>query len=347
MSDLLNKTLAAITPVNEAAAQAAQERLDGLLKPPGSLGKLEEIAVRLAGIYGEPLPRPRPKAIIMMAADNGVYEEGYHGYPQDVTRLLAELSGDGLTGVAVLAKQADSRLVVVDIGLKGKTAGAYIWPRKIRPGTANIARGPAMHKEEALRAVEVGIETVYALAAEGIGVFGTGEAGLCNTTTSAAVLCALTGERPEQIVGRGTGQDDASFGLKLEAVKKSLEINQPNSKDALDVLAKVGGLDIAGLAGCYLAAAALKKPIVIDGFIAGVAALAAIALHPVSAQYMLPSHLSAEKGARIVCDYLRMEPLLYLQMCLGEGTGAALAFHLVDAACLIINEMGLLADLSK
>lgn len=342
MSDLLTKTINAITPLDRQAMRSAAERLDALLKPPGSLGKLEEIAVRLAGIYGEPLPPLREKAIVMMAADNGVYEEGYHGYPQEITGVLAELTGSGLTGVAVLSRQAGCRLEVVDIGLKTEPAGAHIRRRKIRAGTANMALGPAMSKEEAQRALEAGIEIVGELAAEGIGVFGTGEAGLCNTATAAAVLCALTGSNPEDIVGRGTGQDDQSFSLKLDAVKKALEINQPDSADVLDVLSKVGGLDIAGLAGCYLGAAALKKPIVIDGFIAGVAALAAQRLHPLCAEYMLPSHLSAEKGAETVCRYLGMQPLLHLQMCLGEGTGAALAFHLVDAACLIIREMGLL-----
>ncbi|PKM90291.1 MAG: nicotinate-nucleotide--dimethylbenzimidazole phosphoribosyltransferase [Firmicutes bacterium HGW-Firmicutes-12] len=346
MTALFDQTISTIVPVDESAMTQARTKLDGLLKPVGSLGKLEELAVQLAGIYRDPLPQIKAKAIVMMAADNGVYEEGFHAYPQNITKVLAELAGPGLIGICVLARQADSRLVVVDVGIKGKTVGDHILHKKVRDGTANISRGPAMSKEEAIKAIEVGIETVYKLADEGVGIFGTGEAGICNTTTTAAVLSAITGISPEEIVGYGTGQDEKAFQLKLEAVKNSLAINQPDAEDIIDIIAKVGGLDIAGLVGCYLGAAAQKKPIIIDGFIAQTAALAAQRLNPLTRQYMIPSHLSAEKGAQIVFEQLHMEPMLLLNMRLGEGTGAALAFHLVDASCRIINEMGSFADLA-
>lgn len=346
MSKMLEETIKAITPLDEQAMAGARERLDNLLKPPGSLGKLEDIAIQLAGIYGEPLPQVKPKAIVMMAADNGVYEEGYHSYPQDVTRLLAELAGPGLIGVSVLSRQADSRLVVVDIGIKGEAKGAHILPRKIKNGTGNIAKEPAMTKEEAIEAIEVGIEVVSSLIDEGIGVLGTGEVGICNTTTSGALIAAVSGIEPENLVGWGTGGDEKAYQLKLKAVKDSLLVNKPEPGDVLDALAKVGGLDIAGLVGCYLGAAARKRPIVIDGFIAGTAALVAQKLCPLVKDYLIPSHLSAEKGARFVFEQLKMEPMLLMNMRLGEGTGTALAFMLIDSACRIINEMGTFAELS-
>lgn len=346
MSVLLEKTLNAIIPLDEVSMAEARSKLDGLLKPPGSLGKLEDLAVQLAGIYNDSIPKQQPKAIVMMAADNGVYEEGFHTYPQDITRLLVELAGPGLIGVSVLARKADCRLVVVDVGIKDEAAGNHILRRKVRNGTGNIARGPAMSREECINAIEVGIDTVFSLIDQGIGILGTGEAGICNTTTTSAVLAALTGISPDELVGIGTGGDERAYNLKLKAVKDSLAVNKPNPEDIIDVLAKVGGLDIAGLVGCYLGAAARKKPIIIDGYISGTAALAAQKLNPLVRSYMIPSHLSAEKGAGIVFKQLQMEPLLLMNMCLGEGTGAALAFHLVDAACKIINEMGSFADLS-
>lgn len=346
MSILLEKTLNSITPLDEVSMAEARTRLDGLLKPPGSLGKLEDLAIQLAGIYNASIPQQQLKAIVMMAADNGVYEEGFHTYPQDITRLLAELAGPGLIGVSVLSRKADCRLVVVDVGIKGEAAGNHILQRKVRNGTGNIAKGPAMSREECIKAIEVGIDTVFSLIDQGIGILGTGEAGICNTTTTSAVLAALTGISPDELVGRGTGGDERAYNLKLKAVKDSLAVNKPDAGDIIDVLAKVGGLDIAGLVGCYLGAAARKKPIIIDGYIAGTAALAAQKLNPLVRNYMIPSHLSAEKGARIVFEQLQMEPLLLMNMRLGEGTGAALAFHLIDAACQIINEMGSFADLS-
>lgn len=345
MQGLLEKTFKIISPINQEAMKQAKERQDGLLKPPGSLGKLEDISLRLAGIYGTPGPVIQKKAIVLMAADNGVYEEGYNSFPQEITKSLVELAGPGLIGVAVLARHVGSRLVVVDIGIKGEVKGEHILPRKIKQGTGNIAKGPAMIRTEAIKAVETGIEVTNSLIDEGIGVLGTGEAGICNTTTTAAVISALTGIEPEQVVGIGTGGDEKAYQKKLQAVKDALSVNKPDPNDPLDVLAKVGGLDIAGLVGCYLAAAARKKPIVIDGFIAGGAALCALKINPLVKDYMIPSHLSKEKGAKVLMEALDMEPMLLMNMRLGEGTGAALAFNIIDAACKIINEMGSFTDI--
>ncbi len=345
MQGLLEKTVQKISPINREAVEKAKERQDGLLKPPGSLGKLEDLSLKLAGIYGDPKPQVQKKAIVLMAADNGVYEEGYNSFPQEITKSLVELAGPGLIGVAVLSRHVDSKLVVVDIGIKGEVKGEHILPKKIRQGTANIAKGPAMSREEAIKAVETGIEVTNSLIDEGIGLLGTGEAGICNTTTTAAVISALTGIEPEQVVGMGTGGDEQAYQKKLQVVKDALALNKPNPKDPIDVLTKVGGLDIAGLVGCYLAAAARKKPIVIDGFIAGGAALCALKINPLVKDYMIPSHLSKEKGAQVLLDALDMEPMLLMNMRLGEGTGAALTFNIIDGACKIINEMGSFADL--
>lgn len=342
----LQETLNMIRPLDEAAMAAAQERQNNLLKPPQSLGKLEDLSIQLAGIYGEPLPQSKPKALVMMAADNGVYEEGFNSYPQEITKALVELAGPGLIGVSVLSRLAGCRLVVVDIGVKDDTAGNHILQRKVRYGTADIAKGPAMTREEAIRAVETGIEISSALIDEGIGVLGTGEVGICNTATSAAVVAALSGARVEDVVGKGTGGDERLYQLKVNAVRNALAVNRPDPADPLDVLAKVGGLDIAGLVGCCLAGAARRVPVVIDGFIAGTAALLAVKMHPLVKEYLIPSHLSAEKGARLVLKQLDMEPMLLMKMRLGEGTGAVLTFHLLEAACRIINEMGTFADLA-
>lgn len=341
----LQQTLKMIKPLDQAAMAAAQERQNNLLKPPGSLGKLEELSVRLAGIYGEATPQSKPKALVMMAADNGIYEEGFNLYPQEITKALAEMAGPGLIGVSVLSRQVGGRLVVVDIGVKEDLAGSHIIPRKIRYGTANMAKGPAMTREEAVRAVETGIEIASGLIDEGIGVLGTGEVGICNTATSAAVIAALSGVRVEEVVGTGTGADEKVYRRKIQAVRDALTVNKPDPADPLDVLAKVGGLDIAGLVGCCLAGAARRVPVVIDGFIAGAAALLAVKMYPLVKEYLIPSHLSEEKGAGLVLELLGMEPMLLMKMRLGEGTGAVLAFHLLDASCRIINEMGTFADL--
>jgi len=345
VSMLWENTSQAIGELDQKAMAEARERLDFLLKPKGSLGKLEKLAVQLAGIYGQALPPLREKAIVMMTADNGVYAEGYHSYPQEITRIIAEITGTGLSGVSVLARQAGARVVVVDVGIKDEVQGEHIIRRKVRYGTGNIAKGPAMSRQEAVLAIEAGIEVTRDLCAAGVGVIGLGEAGICNTATSAAVLAALLGVQPSQVVGEGAGLEPVAFETKVRVVDQALQVNEPNPADPLDVLAKVGGLDIAGLVGCCLAGAACRVPVVIDGFIAGTAALLACRLNPRVKDYLIPSHFSAEKGTKLLFESLEMEPMLLMDMRLGEGSGAALAFNLLDAACRIINEMGTFADI--
>ncbi len=342
---MLESTLSAIQPLNAEAMQNARTTLDSLLKPPGSLGRLESIAEKLAGITGRVGGTIGKKIIIVMCSDNGVTDEEVSSFPRSISTLVAETMLKGLSGVSVLAKHAGADLVVVDLGLDGEIADHRIVARKIRRGTANITKGPAMSREEAIRAVETGIETANHAIVEGAGILGTGEIGIGNTTTASAVVHVLTGTHLEEVVGRGAGLTDQGLLRKKDVVRRAIELNRPVAGDALDVLSKVGGLDIAGLAGCYLAAAARRVPIVIDGFIAGAAAVAAKRMHPGVCDFMFTSHASAEPGTAAISVALGLEPMLALDMRLGEGTGSALAFHIIEAALKIVNEMGTFKDI--
>lgn len=343
---LIESTLSCIGPLNADAMKSARTRLDSLLKPPGSLGRLEHIAEKMAGIRGMVGGDIGKKIIIVMCGDNGVTEEQVSSFPRSISTLVAETMVKGLSGVSVLAKHAGAGLVVVDLGLDGDVADGRIITRKIRrSGTGNIAKGPAMSREEAVRAMETGIEIAHKAIDEGAGILGTGEIGIGNTTTASAVVHALTGAGLDEVVGRGAGLTDEGLRRKKDVIRRAIELNRPDAGDALDVLSKVGGLDITGLAGCYLAAAARRVPIVIDGFIAGAAAVAAARMHPGVRDFMFTSHASAEPGTAAISEALGLEPMLILDMRLGEGTGAALAFHIVEAALKIINEMGTFKDI--
>ena len=342
---LLESTMGGIRPLNTAAMQNARARLDSLLKPPGSLGRLESIAEKLAGITGRVGGNIGKKTIIVMCGDNGVTDEQVSSFPRSISTLVAETMLKGLSGVSVLAKHAGADLVIVDLGLDGDIADRHVIDRKIRRGTANITKGPAMSREEAVRAIETGIEIANHAVDEGAGILGTGEIGIGNTTTASAVLHALTGIGLDEVVGRGAGLTDEGLLRKKDVIRRAIELNQPVADDALDVLSKVGGLDIAGLAGCYLAAAARRVPIIIDGFIAGSAAVAASRMHTGVRDFMFTSHASAEPGTATISNALGLEPMLALDMRLGEGTGAALAFHIIEAALKIVNEMGTFKDI--
>jgi nicotinate-nucleotide--dimethylbenzimidazole phosphoribosyltransferase len=342
---LLESTLSGITPLDAAAMQSARARLDSLLKPPGSLGRLESIAEKLAGISGRVGGDIGKKTIIVMCGDNGVTEEQVSSFPRSISTLVAETMLKGLSGVSVLAKHAGAGLLVVDLGLDGDISDRHVISRKIRRGTANMTVGPAMSREEAVRAVETGIEIANGAVDEGAGILGTGEMGIGNTTTASAVVHALTGVGLDEVVGRGAGLTDEGLHRKKDVIRRAIERNRPVAGDALDVLSKVGGLDIAGLAGCYLSAAARRVPIVIDGFIAGAAAVAASRMHPGVRDFMFTSHASAEPGTAAISNALGLEPMLALDMRLGEGTGAALAFHIIEAALKIVNEMGTFKDI--
>ncbi|MGE5530021.1 MAG: nicotinate-nucleotide--dimethylbenzimidazole phosphoribosyltransferase [Patescibacteria group bacterium] len=344
----LHETLARIGGLDAAAMAQARAHLDNLTKPPGSLGMLEEIAIRLAGITGQPRPEYGGGVVIVMAGDHGVVAEGVAAYPPEVTVQMLGNFVRGGAAINVLARQAGARVVLVDMGVAGEVPWPEVIGRKIRPGAGNIAQGPAMSREEAMRAVEAGIEVASSQIGEakggGFTVLATGEMGIGNTTPSSAILAAFSGFPCERLVGPGTGLVAEKVRHKAEVVRRALAVNHPDPRDPLDVLAKVGGLEIGGLAGCILAAAASRTPVVIDGFISGTAALIAARLSPAAAAYILPSHESAEPGHALLLEMLGLRAMLRLDMRLGEGTGAALALHLVKAATLVAAEMATFAE---
>lgn len=336
---MLYQTINQIEDLDRKSMEEVQKRLDSLIKPPGSLGVLEEMAVRLAGITGKARPGVEGKAVIVMAGDHGVVEEGVSIAPSEVTAQMMHAMVNGTAGIGVLAKHAAARLVVVDVGVYTTVAIPGVVQRKVRAGAGNIAVGPAMSREEAVKALEVGIEAARAEIDAGSNLLAVGEVGIGNTTPSSAILAAFGGYTAEQATGRGTFVNDEVLKLKISAIARALAHNRPDPDDALDVLAKVGGLEIAGMAGVILGAAARRVPVLIDGFITTAAALVAYKLQPKTREYMIASHLSGEQGHRLMLQLLNLQPVVHMQMRLGEGTGAVLTMHLVEAATKIIWEM--------
>ncbi|WP_379147476.1 nicotinate-nucleotide--dimethylbenzimidazole phosphoribosyltransferase [Paenibacillus sp. sgz500992] len=339
MISALEEVIGRIVPADEQAILRAEDRLNSLTKPPGSLGRLEALAVRLAGISGVEQPSYGKRTVVVMAADHGVCSEGVSAFPQEVTVQMAHNFLGGGAAVNVLARQGGAEVKLVDIGIGGDLSHPELIDRKVRRGTCNMAQGPAMSREEALRAILAGVSVAEEAVKSGTEILITGEMGIGNTTASAAVLCALEGIPAETAVGRGTGIDDERLRHKIAVVERALQINAPDTDDAIDVLAKVGGLEIAGLAGLILGAAAARVPVVLDGFISGAAALAAKALAPESIHYMIASHVSGEQGHKLMLERLGLEALLDLGLRLGEGTGGALCLHLIEAVCRIMREM--------
>ena len=337
--DSVEQLTQAIVSLDEAAMEAARVHIDRLTKPPGSLGKLEGLAVKLAGITGEAKPAFPKRVVIVMAADHGVCEEGVSAFPAEVTPQMVLNFLAGGAAVNVLARQASADVVCVDIGVNAELSHPGLVQRKLRYGTGNMVKGPAMSREEAEAAIRVGADVVDEAVAQGVRLFVTGEMGIGNTTASAAIMSSLTGIAPQQSVGRGTGVNDERLRHKVAVVAQALDVNRPDANDPLDVLAKVGGLEIAGLTGVILGAAARRCPVVIDGFISTVAALLAVRLKPETADYLIASHVSHEQGHRALLQELGLNPMLELDMRLGEGTGGVLALHLIDAACRIVAEM--------
>lgn len=340
----LKDTIGKITDLNQAAMNAAQARLDNLTKPPRSLGVLEEIAAKLAGITGDPMPRIGDKVVIVMAGDHGVVDEGVSAFPQEVTPQMVYNFLNGGAAINVLARHVGARVVVADLGVASDLDAPGLIQAKVRPGTNNIAQGPAMSREEAIQALEAGIGIATDQIRQGATLLATGEMGIGNTTPSSAILAVYSELPMEQIVGRGTGINDERLKLKRNAIEQALRINKPDKKDAIDVLAKVGGLEIGGMAGCILAAAANRIPIIVDGFISTAAALIAYHIAPKSVNYMLASHVSEEPGHIKMLELLNLEPMLHMKMRLGEGTGAVLAMPLVEAATKILGEMATFGD---
>ncbi|MCX9190641.1 5,6-dimethylbenzimidazole synthase [Carbonactinospora thermoautotrophica] len=338
---LLEETLAAIRPLDEAAVADARSRQDRMTKPRGSLGVLEDVSVQLAGLAGAcPPPLPEPAAVAVFAGDHGVHAQGVTPWPQEVT---AQMVANFLAGGAVVnafAAQVGAEVCVVDVGVVADlepTPG--LLPRKVRYGTADMTEQPAMTREEAVRAVEVGVETARDLVAAGNRCLVTGDMGIANTTACAALIAAFTGSDPAAVTGRGTGVDDAMYAHKIDVVRRALDRHCPDPADPLGVLAAVGGLEHAALAGFLLGAAALRVPVILDGVIAGSAALVAAALEPTAKAAWIAGHRSAEPGHAIALRHLGLRPLVDLELRLGEGTGALLALPLVQSAVRALREV--------
>jgi nicotinate-nucleotide--dimethylbenzimidazole phosphoribosyltransferase len=336
----LEQIIKEIKPLDEAAMRSARARQDRLTKPPGSLGRLEELSIQLAGIKADPFPSVKRKAIIVMAADHGVTLEGVSAYPSDVTAQMVLNFLRGGAAINVLARQAQARVTVVDIGVAADFESMPgLIRRKIMRGTRNLAQGPAMTHEEAEQALQVGVDVFEDEMARGLDMVATGDMGIGNTTPSSAIVAALTGYSAAQVVGRGTGIDDQGLERKIRVIEQALAVNQPDANDAMDVLHKVGGLEIAGLAGVMIAAASRRIPVVVDGFISTAAAMIAVALAPRLRDYLISAHQSVEIGHQAMLKHLNLNPLLDLNLRLGEGTGAVLAFHLMEASARILCEM--------
>ncbi|MBU3143503.1 nicotinate-nucleotide--dimethylbenzimidazole phosphoribosyltransferase [Clostridium sp. CF012] len=337
---ILKNTLQSIEPANKEAMKKAWDRLDSLTKPIGSLGEIENIIAKMAGITGEIHNVINKKNVVIMCSDNGVVEEGVSNCPKSVTATVTNNFTKKITGVYVLSKFVGSDITVVDVGVDADFDNPKIINRKIAYGTMNMMKGPAMTRQQTIKAIEVGIETIDDLARKGYDLFGTGEMGVGNTATSAAILSVLSGLEVEMSVGKGSGITEEQFINKKRVVKKAIEINKPDKNDIIDVLSKVGGFDIAGLCGCFLSAAKNRVPIVIDGFIASAAALCAYKLNPLVKEYIFASHLSAEPGAAFIMKEIGLAPMLNLNMRLGEGSGCPLAFNIIEAALFTMDNMG-------
>ncbi len=338
--------IAAIGELDVAAMEAAQERQDQLTKPAGSLGVLEQISIRLAGISGEVCSTIEKKAVVVIAGDHGVTEEGVSAFPSEVTEQMVHNFTNGGAAINVLARHAGAEVVVVDMGVKADIDHPLVVGKKVKPGTDNIAKGPAMTRAEAEAAVMAGAEVAADLIENGVELLATGEMGIGNTTASSAIVSVLGDLRARDVVGAGTGIDSEAIAVKVRIIETAIKRNDPQSDDPLDVLAKVGGLEIAGLVGVVLAAAANRVPIIVDGFISGAAALIAAKLAPPTVNYMFASHQSVEPGHRRILSEIGLAPVLHMDMRLGEGTGAVLAMNIIEAASRIIKEMATFAEAS-
>lgn len=336
---LLENTVANIRDINEQVMQEIRNHQNQLTKPPGSLGVLEELSVQLGGITGHKFPKIAKKAVVVMAGDHGVTDENISAFPKEVTPQMVLNFAHGGAAINVLARHAGAQVVVVDVGVAIPIEHENVLSRKVKPGTSNMAKGPSMSREEAVQAVEVGISIAADLAAKGYQLLATGDMGIGNTTASSAIMAAFLNIPAQDVTGRGTGLDLQAVNHKAQIIDRAIVVNKPNPQDTIDVLAKVGGLEIGALAGLILGAAAHRIPIVIDGFISTSAALVAGKISPKSLQYMIASHCSAEMAHRKLLEYLKLKPVLELEMRLGEGTGAVLAFHLIEASLKIIQEM--------
>ncbi len=340
MEEWLKELLGNISPLNQEILRQAQHRLDNLTKPRGSLGRLEELGKRFVAIRGDLDARVEKKAVFVFAADHGVTQEGVSAFPKEVTAQMVYNFLRGGAGINVVSRQVGAEVFVVDMGVdhffepvKGLVHS------KVRKGTSNIAEGPAMSREEALESIKMGVELALQYAQKGYNLFAAGEMGIGNTTPSSAIFAVFTGKSPREVTGRGTGIDDETLARKVEVVKRALDVNMPDASDPVDVLAKVGGFEIGGIAGLILGGASLGIPVVVDGFISTAGALIAVGLCPLVRDYIVCAHRSAAFGHQAALEWLGCRPLLDLDMRLGEGTGAAIGMWLMELGERILHGM--------
>lgn len=341
----IESVVAAIKPINEAWYTTAQKHLDSLTKPPGSLGRFEEFSRRLVAIAENRKPAVDRKVIFTFAGDHGVVEEGVSAYPKEVTPQMVLNFLRGGAAINVLARHSGAEVVVIDIGVDhdfGALEGLV--DRKVVRGTKNFMRGPAMTRDEAVRCIEAGIGLAEEFAGKGYQLFGTGDMGIGNTTPSSAIASVLTGRPVADVTGKGTGITDESLVRKIRVIEAGIKLNNPDPGDAIDVLAKVGGAEIGGIAGLILGAAGRRIPVVVDGFISTAGALIAFALCPTVADYLFAAHTSVEQGHRLMLEKMGLRPILDLGFRLGEGTGAAVAMHLIEGGLRIYSEMATFGD---
>lgn len=345
MSDLLNLTIEKIKPLDEAAMAKARARQNILTKPSGSLGRLEELSIQIAGIQGKPLPKIESKGVIVMAADHGVAARGTSAYPQEVTRQMVLNFLNGGAGINVISRQVGARVIIVDMGVASDLPlHPDLVARKIGRGTKDVSRGPAMTRAEAEQTIKAGIEIAAKEIKHGLDIVATGDMGIGNTTASAAICSVMTGNHAAAVTGRGTGVNDEQLRHKISVIEEAVSHNKPDPADALDVLSKIGGFEIGGIAGVILGAASQRVPVVIDGFISGAAALIAAGLCPRAKDYMIAGHCSVEPGHISTLQHLGIKPLLDFDLRLGEGTGAVLGIFIAETAVRILAEMSTFAE---
>ena len=333
-----------VAPLDSVVMEQARLRQLQLTKPAGSLGRLEDIAIQMAGITRQSMPEIKQKAVIIMAADHGVAREGVSAYPSDVTAQMVLNFLHGGAAINVLARSVGSKVIVVDVGVATDLSHPGLVPSKVAPGTANFMLEQAMTETQMLEAIKVGMDVFDEQLKQGIDLIATGDMGIGNTTASSAITSVLLQTPAALVTGRGTGINDQQLEHKIRVIEKAIERNVPNPKDPLDVLMKVGGLEIAGLVGVIIAAASRRVPVVVDGFISGAAALIAVELNPAVDAYLFAGHVSVERGHRLILEKLGLFPLLDLQLRLGEGTGAVLAMSIIEAALSTHREMATFAE---
>ncbi len=337
---LLDELVSSIQPVDRSLEKTVLSRLDNLTKPKGSLGRLEEFALRYCLITGKSYPGELKKAVLVFAGDHGITEEGVSAFPKDVTYQMVKNFLNGGAGINVLARHVGADVEVIDIGVDHDLTGVEgLLHKKVARGTKNMARGPAMTREEAVRAILSGAEVAEEVIAQGKNILATGEMGIGNTTPASAITAAICNKSPREVTGRGTGIDKVAFEKKVQLIERALEVNSPRRDDPIDCLSKVGGLEIAGICGMILKACQKKVPVVVDGFISGAGAVLAQALSTLVSDHIFCGHSSVEKGHKVQMEYLGHKPILDLNMRLGEGTGAVLAMGVIEAGLKIYKEM--------